>query len=89
MSKISSRARVIRTLEHKEPDRVPWDCNFTVGAYLNLMKYLGLEHEGELKPNWGTVVRSPRSLMDELSVELCYINLKSPVVGIRTAGLTS
>jgi uroporphyrinogen decarboxylase len=76
MTELTSRERVIRTLEHAEPDRVPWDCNFTVGAYLNLMRFLGMEHDGELKPNWGTVVRSSRALMEELSLDLHYIQLK-------------
>jgi uroporphyrinogen decarboxylase len=77
MREMSSRQRVVRTLEHCEPDRVPWDCNFTMSAYLKLMDYIGLKHEGELKPNWGTIIRPCKALMEELQVDLHYIHLSA------------
>lgn len=50
---MNSRERVLAALDHKQPDRVPIDCgghmssNFSVQAYRNLRKYLGLP-ESEL-----------------------------------------
>lgn len=45
---MNSRDRIISTLNHQQPDRVPVDCgghmssNFSVQAYHNLRNYLGL-----------------------------------------------
>ena len=75
MHELTSRKRVIMALDHQEPDRVPWDCNFTVGAYTQLMDYLGLTIGEEIKPNLGTIVRPSRALMEELQVDLYYIHL--------------
>ena len=48
---MNSRERVLTTLEHREPDRVPFDLGstkvtgITRNAYLNLVRYLGEEIE--------------------------------------------
>lgn len=48
---MNHRERVITTLDHKEPDRIPFDLGGTIvtsitkNAYINLKKYLGLEVE--------------------------------------------
>jgi uroporphyrinogen decarboxylase len=46
---VNCRERVIATLNHKEPDRIPLDLGGTIvssitkNAYIGLKKYLGLE----------------------------------------------
>jgi uroporphyrinogen decarboxylase len=40
-----------------------------------VLSFLGFEGEEKLQPNWGTVVRSSRQVMDELSLDLQYIHL--------------
>ena len=47
----TSRERVIATLEHREPDRVPIDMNPVLDFYLKLKEYLGLEFEEKIKAN--------------------------------------
>lgn len=48
---MTSRERVLLTLQHKEPDRVPFDlggapaCGINIVAYRNLVKYLGIDIE--------------------------------------------
>ncbi|MFC2086687.1 uroporphyrinogen decarboxylase family protein [Bacteroidota bacterium] len=48
---MTSRERVVRTLDHREPDRIPFDLGGTIitsitkGAYINLRHYLGLPEE--------------------------------------------
>jgi uroporphyrinogen decarboxylase len=50
---MNSRERVMTTLDHKEPDRVPIDCGGTIVtaptriAYQNLREYLGMEPDSE------------------------------------------
>lgn len=53
-SQLSSRERVMTSLHHKEPDRVPFTLSSTgatevsIIAYENLLKYLGLEEKVEI-----------------------------------------
>jgi len=48
---VNCRERIISTLNHKEPDRIPLDLGGTIissitkNAYISLKKYLGLEIE--------------------------------------------
>jgi uroporphyrinogen decarboxylase len=48
---MTSRERISKTLDHKEPDRIPFDLgssvitSITKEAYINLRKYLGLPEE--------------------------------------------
>jgi len=78
MPELSSRRRVEVALSHQEPDRVPWDCTFTVVPYLKLMKYLGLPIEEEPRPNWASAVRPSVRLLQELQTDLCYLGLSQP-----------
>lgn len=49
--KVNSEQRIKRTLEHKEPDRIPFDfgsggaTGITIGAYRKLLSYLGIKKE--------------------------------------------
>jgi uroporphyrinogen decarboxylase len=78
MPEMTSRRRVAITLDHREPDRVPWDCTFTVDCYRQLMGYLGLSVKEELHPNWASVIEPSIELLDELQVDLRYVGLSRP-----------
>jgi len=76
MVEMNSRERVVTTLEHREPDRVPFDCTFGYEGYLRLAKYLGLKTKKEVVPGsaW-LAVSNPVELLTELNIDLCYIGL--------------
>ncbi len=76
MIEMTSRERVIAALEHREPDRVPFDCNFVYEGYLRLKEHLGLKTENEVYPSspW-LAVSNPIELLLELNIDLCYIGL--------------
>ncbi len=72
----SSRQRLLKTLQHQEPDRVPLDLastqvtGITDGAYRNLRKHLGL---GEDQPAWADVIQQlvlpGEDVLDRLNVD--------------------
>jgi uroporphyrinogen decarboxylase len=76
MAEMTSRERVVAALNHREPDRVPFDCNFVYEGYLRIEEYLGLKPEKEVYPGspW-LAVSNPVELLDELKIDLCYIGL--------------
>lgn len=57
---MNSRERVFNTLNHREPDRIPYDLagttwtGITNTAYQNLRKYMGLE---PVNPDWSDVIQ--------------------------------
>jgi uroporphyrinogen decarboxylase len=57
---MSSRERILKSINHEEPDRVPFDLagstwtGITNTAYQNLRKYLGLQ---SAEPNWSDVIQ--------------------------------
>jgi len=76
VAEMTSRERVVVALEHREPDRVPFDCTFSYGGYLKLKGYLGFVPEKEVKPSSSWLnVGIPIELMEELKLDLCYIGL--------------
>ena len=76
MAEMTSRERVVTTLDHREPDRVPFDCTFGYQGYLRLKEYLGLETAIDVLPGspW-LIVSTPIELLHELKIDLCYIGL--------------
>lgn len=76
LKKMTSRERVITTLQHREPDRIPFDCTFGYQGYLRLKEYLGLETKKDVYPGnpWLTV-STPIELLDELKIDICYLGL--------------
>ncbi len=76
MAGMSSRERVVAALEHREPDRVPFDCNFVYEGFLKIQKHLGLELKKEVIPSspW-LAVGNPIELLEALKIDLCYIGL--------------
>jgi len=80
MNKLSltSRERVLRTLNHQEPDRVPFNLNLTADIYHRLRDHLGLPVEPDKKTDMGTVVSSSLDLIEAMQVDICYIKLGAP-----------
>lgn len=76
MTEMTSRERVITTLDHREPDRVPFDCTFVYDGYLRIKEHLGLETRQEVLPSspW-LAISNPVELLKELKIDLCYIGL--------------
>jgi uroporphyrinogen decarboxylase len=77
MAEMTSRERVAATLEHREPDRVPFDCSFVYESYLRMKDYLGLEPASEVRPSspW-LAVSPPLELINALNIDVCYIGLR-------------
>ncbi|MCD6574480.1 hypothetical protein J7K97_02230 [Candidatus Aerophobetes bacterium] len=80
------RERIIRTLEHKEPDRVPIDMGSSVTsihleAYIRLKKYLGIN---KAKPRildiMQQIVKIDEPVLQRFSVDTRHLHLK-PVTG--------
>ena len=58
---LTPRERVLRALEHREPDRVPISMTITIDAYNNLKKYMGIEIDETPKVGrWTDVSIHPR-----------------------------
>lgn len=74
---MTSRERVLATLRHTEPDRVPFDLGSTHvtgiswGAYRNLRAYLGLP---EVQPHWADIIQQivipDNDVFDRLEVDM-------------------
>jgi uroporphyrinogen decarboxylase len=75
---LSSRQRVLRTLNHQEPDRVPFDLALTVDIYHRLRQHLGLPPEtGKAFGLWTEVSPSP-DLLDAMQVDFAYAGMRTP-----------
>jgi uroporphyrinogen decarboxylase len=73
-----SRERVIATLEHREPDRVPIDMNPVLDFYLNLKEYLGLDFEEKIKANSLMEVIPHPKVLTAVGVDIIAVKLGSP-----------
>ena len=79
MSEMTSRQRVTLALDRIEPDRVPFDCTFTLAAYQRLSRHLGQTPDPLVTPgNPSLNVTPPVSFLQELGVDLYYIGLSDP-----------
>ena len=76
MAALTSRQRVAIALQHRQPDRVPFDCTFGYKAYKRLENYLGFKSDEGVRPGspWLSVRPSPEFLA-ELGVDLYYLGL--------------
>jgi uroporphyrinogen decarboxylase len=76
MAEMTSRERVVAALEHREPDRVPFDCPLSYGGYQRLVEHLGFQPEKPVCPGspWLSV-QAPMALLRELQVDLLYLGL--------------
>jgi uroporphyrinogen decarboxylase len=75
---LTSRERVLRTINHQEPDRVPFNLNLTVDIYHRLRNHLGLAVEAEKSMGVWTDVSPSMDLVEAMQVDFCYIGLKTP-----------
>jgi uroporphyrinogen decarboxylase len=78
MKQLSHRQRVLDVLNHQEPDRVPFDCTFTIGAYRRLIAYLSLPFEEPLRPNQWQELRPSPAVVEALDLDICYLDLGRP-----------
>jgi len=81
-SSLSSRERVRLALNHQEPDRVPLDldgyaCYFTEGAYLNLLRHLGLEEQPQVN-EWFMASPASGAVLDRFGVDFRRVGLRAP-----------
>jgi len=81
---MNSRERVLTTLNHKEPDRIPYDLGGTVvtgiqaKAYLHLRRYLGLpEKEVVIIDILQQLARVDDDVMERLNVDFRNISPRS------------
>ena len=75
---LSSRERVWRTLNHREPDRVPFNLTLTAGIYHRLRAHLGLPPDPDKPLGVWTTVSPSLDLLDAMHVDLYYLGLNPP-----------
>jgi uroporphyrinogen decarboxylase len=84
MPKLTHRERIIRAINHKEPDRVPIDLGGRVSsmmenAYWNLNKYIGLQNDkGTTISTWGTIEYYDERVLDYFDIDIRRIYLEQP-----------
>jgi uroporphyrinogen decarboxylase len=76
---LSSRERVLRTLNHKEPDQVPFNLSLTVDIYHRLRAHLGLPEDPDKTIGVWTEVSPALDLLDAMGVDFYYTSLGKPV----------
>ncbi|RPI87269.1 MAG: uroporphyrinogen decarboxylase [Chloroflexi bacterium] len=72
---LTSRERVLRTLNHQEPDRVPFNLSLTAEIYHRLRQYLGLPPDPDKKIGLWTEVSPALDLLDAMQVDFFYVGL--------------
>jgi uroporphyrinogen decarboxylase len=75
---LTSRERVLKTLNHQEPDRVPFNLSLTVDIYHRLRDYLGLPAEPDKAIGVWTEVSPSLDLLDAMQVDFYYTGLRRP-----------
>jgi uroporphyrinogen decarboxylase len=73
----TSRERVIATIEHREPDRVPIDINPVPDFYLALKAALGLEIEEQINPGFMEEAIPHPMILEALGADLISVKLGS------------
>jgi len=71
----TSRQRVIETMEHREPDRVPLTLGITYNAYLNLVDLLGISLEKDPIPDVWTCVEIAPEVINSLEIDLVHVGM--------------
>ncbi|MGE5529527.1 MAG: uroporphyrinogen decarboxylase family protein [Patescibacteria group bacterium] len=80
---MTSRARVIAALEHRQPDRVPVDLwskggGLTNGAYRRLRQHLGIEGEAEAYRPGQTAAFYDERILERLQIDFRHVFLRPP-----------
>ena len=78
LSNLTSRERVMLTLDHQEPDRVPLNMILTVDIYHRLRDHLGLQPKQDKSTNVWTSVSMDIDLIEAMGIDFCFIGLNSP-----------
>ena len=82
---MNSRKRVLLSLEHKEPDRVPFDLGgasvtgISIKAYKNLLNYLGIKKKIEIILLSAQRARVDESVLKKLKVDVRGIHPNLPI----------
>jgi len=77
-TRLTSRERVLRTINHQEPDRVPWNLSLTEDIYHRLRQYLGLPPDLDKPVGVWTEVSLAPDLIDAMQLDFYYVGLKPP-----------
>ena len=81
MKPLTHRERVLTSLNHEQPDRVPMDLGGTavtdivVPAYENLKKYLGIEHENKPDSRWARTVIPDETILQKFDIDTRSLRL--------------
>jgi len=73
--RLGHRERVMLSVAHQEPDRVPIDLGGTyassisIKAYEQLKRYLGLSHDTVIMRKWAGIVKPDESVLNHLDVD--------------------
>ena len=70
---MTPRERVLRTLEHREPDRVSLSMTITIDAYNNLKKYMGIEIDEKPKVGRWTDVPIHPLVAEKYGLDVIYL----------------
>ncbi len=77
---MNSRERMLKTISHQEPDRVPLDlgggksCMFTRGFYVKLLDYLGLQEDIIINNKVSQLVQPSEKVMTYLGCDARSVN---------------
>jgi uroporphyrinogen decarboxylase len=82
---MTSRERVWKSLNHKEPDRIPVDLGgnssgMTDIAYRNLTHYLGIKNHNATFTEWRTIENIDKRILELLNIDICAIHIGQPGV---------
>lgn len=89
MSQPSSRERILTALDHREPDRVPFDlgsCGPTaihIDAYASLLTHLGIEEKIEVWDVVGQLAKPSERVLELLGADVRGIRVGGPTNGTR------
>ncbi len=75
---MTSRERVLHAINHKEPDRVPFNLTLTADIYDQLRAYLGLPPDPGRSMGVWTNVTPQLDLLDAMQVDIYYTGLNKP-----------
>jgi uroporphyrinogen decarboxylase len=75
---LSSRQRVLQTLNHMEPDRVPFNLTITVDVYGRLRQALGLSPDPSQKMGVWTNVKPDIDFIEAMQLDIFYVGLNPP-----------
>jgi len=75
---MSRRERVLTTLDHREPDRVPMSMTITIDAYNELKKYMGIVLDETPKVGRWTDVAIHPVVADKFGLDCLRVDMGSP-----------